>query len=137
MHDHLVVLGRRARIDPVVQRGLRDELHRVRLLLSHRGRFRGGIPGRGVERAGPEVRLVGDADEVRDQSHLARVPLHSTQRPILDSLESSINPTKSPTFRSGKTGEWKQYFTNEHKKVFKAIAGDLLVQLGYEKNYDW
>ena len=68
---------------------------------------------------------------------LARVPLHSRRQLILNSLESSINPTKSPTFRSGKTGEWKQYFTNEHKKIFKDIAGDLLVKLGYEKNYDW
>jgi len=68
---------------------------------------------------------------------LARVPLRSPRRLILDSLESSINPTKSPTFRSGKTGEWKQYFINEHKKIFKDVAGDLLVKLGYESNYDW
>ena len=68
---------------------------------------------------------------------LARVPLHSPQRLILDSLESSINPTKSPTFRSGKTGEWKRHFTEEHKKIFKDVAGDLLVKLGYESNYDW
>ena len=56
---------------------------------------------------------------------------------ILDSIESSINPTRSPTFRSGKTGEWKQHFTKEHKKIFKDVAGDLLVKLGYELNYDW
>src|SRR5512147_2136091 len=34
---------------------------------------------------------------------LARVPLQTTRRLILDSLESSINPSRSPTFRSGKT----------------------------------
>jgi len=56
---------------------------------------------------------------------------------ILDSLESSINPAKSPTFRSGKTGEWKKYFTEEHRKIFKDVAGDLLVRLGYESNNDW
>lgn len=66
-----------------------------------------------------------------------RVPLHSRRQLILNSLESSINPAKSPTFRSGKTGEWKQYFTNEHKRIFKDVAGDLLVKLGYEPNYDW
>ena len=68
---------------------------------------------------------------------LARVPLQAPRRLILDTLESSINPSKSPTFRSGKTGEWKKYFTDEHKKIFKDAAGDLLVRLGYEKDNDW
>jgi Sulfotransferase domain len=68
---------------------------------------------------------------------LARVPLQASRQLILDSLESSINPQKSPTFRSGKTGEWKKYFRPEHKKIFKDVAGDLLVRLGYEKNNDW
>jgi len=51
--------------------------------------------------------------------------------------ESSINPTKSPTFRSGKTGEWKKDFTDEHKQIFKDIAGDLLIKLGFETNLHW
>jgi hypothetical protein len=56
---------------------------------------------------------------------------------ILDAFEASINPKKSPTFHSGKTGKWKKHFTDEHKKIFKDMAGDLLVKLGYEKNNDW
>jgi hypothetical protein len=68
---------------------------------------------------------------------LARAPLHAPRPLILDSLESSINPTKSPTFRSGKTGEWKKHFTEEHKKILKEVAGDLLVKLGYEKDNNW
>jgi hypothetical protein len=68
---------------------------------------------------------------------LTRVPLHSRRQLILHSLESSINPAKSSTFRSGKTGEWKKHFTEEHKEIFKDVAGDLLVKLGYESNYDW
>jgi hypothetical protein len=68
---------------------------------------------------------------------LSRIPLRSTRELILDSLETSINPKKSPTFRSGKTGEWKKHFTEEHKKIFKDVAGDLLVRLGYEQNNDW
>ena len=68
---------------------------------------------------------------------LTRASLPSTRQLILDSLESSINPSRSPTFRSGKTGEWKQHFTEEHKKIFKDIAGDLLIKLGYEKNNAW
>jgi len=68
---------------------------------------------------------------------LARVPLRASRQSILDSLESAINPTKSPTFRSGKTGEWKRHFTDEHKLIFKDIAGDLVIRLGFETNLDW
>lgn len=68
---------------------------------------------------------------------LAQVPLQVPRQLILDSLESSINPSRSPTFRSGKTGEWKNYFSQEHKTIFKDVAGDLLIRLGYEKDHDW
>ncbi len=68
---------------------------------------------------------------------LQRVPLHTNRQLILDALETSINPRKSPTFRSGKTGEWEKYFTDEHKEIFKDVASDLLLKLGYEKDNDW
>jgi hypothetical protein len=94
----------------------------------------------------PEVLTIHFEDLINDHAatltrimdhFLARVPLQTPRQLILDSLESSINPTKSPTFRSGKTGEWKKHFKEEHKKIFKDVAGDLLVKLGYESNYDW
>jgi hypothetical protein len=52
-------------------------------------------------------------------------------------LIETIQPKKSRTFRSGKTGGWKNHFTDEHKKLFKDVAGDLVVRLGYEKNNNW
>ena len=52
-------------------------------------------------------------------------------------LVHAIQPQKSHTFRSGKTGGWREYFNEEHKKLFKDVAGDLVVRLGYEKNNDW
>jgi len=94
----------------------------------------------------PEVLTIHFEDLIHDRAaaltrimdhFLARAPLHTSRQLILDSLESSINPTKSPTFRSGKTGEWEKYFSDEHKKIFKDVDGDLLVKLGYEKNNDW
>ncbi len=75
-------------------------------------------------------------DRIADH-FLALVPLQTPRGLIRESLESSINPSRSPTFRSGKTGEWKKHFTAEHKKIFKEVSGDLLVKLGYEKNNDW
>ncbi len=94
----------------------------------------------------PEVLALHFEDLVNDRAaalarivnhFLARVPLAVSQKTILDSLESSINPGKSPTFRSGKTGEWKKHFTEEHKKIFKDAAGELLIKLGYELSNDW
>jgi len=94
----------------------------------------------------PEVLAIHFEDLINDRpstlTHiidrfLARAPLDAPRQLILKSLESSINPRRSPTFRSGKTGEWKKYFTEEHKKLFKDVAGDLLVKLGYEKDNNW
>jgi len=52
-------------------------------------------------------------------------------------LVESIQPGKSRTFRSGKTGGWREYFSESHKNLFKEVAGDLLVRLGYEQDNDW
>jgi hypothetical protein len=84
--------------------------------------------------------LVNDRASALDRiidHFLARVPLSVSRSHLRGALESSINPQKSPTFRSGRTGEWKQHFTPEHKLIFKEVAGDLLVHLGYEKDNDW
>jgi len=94
----------------------------------------------------PSVMKIHFEDLIHDRSgalnriiehFLARVPLQVERSLLLESLEMSINPSKSPTFRSGKTGEWKKHFTDEHKKIFKEVAGDLLIKLGYEKDHNW
>jgi len=41
------------------------------------------------------------------------------------------------TFSSGQIGSWKKYFNEEHKKVFKQVAGQLLIDLNYERDFDW
>jgi sulfotransferase 6B1 len=75
---------------------------------------------------------------IRIMDHLLACVLFSVPRQvILRSLEASINPRRSPTFRSGKTGEWRKHFTDDHKKSFKNVAGDLLIRLGYEKDNNW
>jgi sulfotransferase family protein len=84
--------------------------------------------------------LINDraASLTRIMDHLlTRAQLSAPRPEILDALEGSINPGRSPTFRSGKTGEWKKHFTTEHKKIFKDVAGDLLIRLGYEKDNAW
>lgn len=39
--------------------------------------------------------------------------------------------------RSGRTQEWKEVFTDKHKRQFKDLFGDVLIELGYETNNDW
>ena len=63
--------------------------------------------------------------------------LHVGEQEALRVLESAINPRKSPTFRSGKIGKWREAFNDAHKALFKEIAGDLLIRLGYEVDDEW
>ena len=45
--------------------------------------------------------------------------------------------TKSTTFRRGVVGDWQNHFAEEHKTAFKEIAGQVLIDLGYEQDLDW
>ena len=63
--------------------------------------------------------------------------IQTPREKALSILIESIQPKKSRTFRSGKTGDWREHFSDEHKKLFKDVADDLLVRLGYEENNDW
>ena len=80
-----------------------------------------------------DATLLSMLDEVEKTGYQIPTP----REKALSILVDAIQPKKSHTFRSGKTGGWTQYFTDEHKSLFKDVAGDLLVKLGYEKNNDW
>ena len=80
-----------------------------------------------------DTTLIAMLNEVEKTGYKIPTP----REKALSILIEAIQPKKSHTFRSGKTGGWTQHFTEEHKKLFKDVAGDLLVRLGYEKNNDW
>lgn len=63
--------------------------------------------------------------------------LHTSREQALQTLSAAIQPKKSFTFRKGEAGNWREHFTVEHKEVFKQVAGQLLIQLGYEADLDW
>lgn len=44
---------------------------------------------------------------------------------------------RSITFRAGKINSWREFFNEEHKRAFKRAAGQLLITLGYETDFDW
>lgn len=60
---------------------------------------------------------------------------------ILDRFSSqTMNPEDSHTYvkgGKGSIGGWQKYFNEEHKKAFKAVAGDLLIKLNYESDQNW
>ncbi|CCE24396.1 sulfotransferase domain-containing protein [Methylotuvimicrobium alcaliphilum] len=39
--------------------------------------------------------------------------------------------------RSGKEGQWKKMFQQEHKEYFHELFGDILIKLEYESDFDW
>ncbi|MBI5822766.1 MAG: sulfotransferase domain-containing protein [Chloroflexi bacterium] len=80
-----------------------------------------------------DVTLNAMLDEVEKTGYKIPTP----RGKALSILVEAIQPKKSHTFRSGKTGGWREHFTGEHKQLFKDVAGNLLVKLGYEKNNEW
>lgn len=80
----------------------------------------------------------GGSDEAQAQE-IANIAHHLNIRltpqkiaAIADNLFGGTN-----TFNKGQIGTWKEYFTEEHKQAFKNTAGQLLIDLGYEKDMNW
>ena len=55
----------------------------------------------------------------------------------MDRITSMVYNPKSSTFRKGKTGDWRNHLTPEHRAAFKRVAGQLLIDLGYERDLHW
>lgn len=95
----------------------------------------------------PEVLTLRYEDFLADREQVLRAIYdHVVRRGFPAALErdqavsllgDGIDPQRSPTFRSGKAGGWKAEFSPENKKLFKDVAGELLVRLGYEKDSGW
>lgn len=43
----------------------------------------------------------------------------------------------SSFFRKGVAGDWQGVFTERDRQIFKEEAGELLIELGYERDFDW
>jgi hypothetical protein len=60
-----------------------------------------------------------------------------TQKQIERMMKYVGQPERSSTYRKGAVGDWREEFSPEIKKLFKAHAGDWLIRLGYEKDNNW
>jgi hypothetical protein len=95
----------------------------------------------------PEVLALHYEDFILDRGEAAgQVFDHAVKRGFTPSLDreaaiqilaESVDPARSPTFRSGKVGGWGDSFTEQHKQLFKEVTGELLMRLGYEQDNDW
>lgn len=83
---------------------------------------------------------AGGGDEQRQYAEIRRIG-EFLGRPLSTSAAASIADrmysTKSLTYRKGVTGDWRNHFSPEHIDAFKEVAGDLLIQLGYEQDLRW
>jgi hypothetical protein len=55
----------------------------------------------------------------------------------VQALQAAIAPRRSGTFRRGQPGSWREHFSPDNVRTFKALTGDLLVRLGYERDQGW
>jgi hypothetical protein len=95
----------------------------------------------------PEVLALRYEDLLADlEASLQRIFAHAVERGFRSSLPeqqavarlaAAVQPERSPTFRSGKSGGWRDHFSNASKDLFKETTGDLLLRLGYEQNQNW
>ena len=60
---------------------------------------------------------------------------HNFAKKTKGRLPGQENP--SHHYRKGVSGDWKNHFTEKHKKYFKENFNDLLIKLGYEKDDNW
>jgi hypothetical protein len=54
-----------------------------------------------------------------------------------DELAAKIWSPKSATFRKGSIGDWRNHFSPAHIAAFKEVAGQHLIDLGYERDLEW
>lgn len=65
----------------------------------------------------------------------AALNMNVSDEKLLEAFDQSFGT--GTVFSKGKAGAWKEYFNEEHKELFKDVLGDVLIELGYEKDYNW
>lgn len=54
-----------------------------------------------------------------------------------ENMRASLSFFKGDFVRKGIIGDWKHLFDDTSTYIFKKHAGEILVELGYEHNFDW
>lgn len=87
-------------------------------------------------------RLVGPhgggsrTDQVQEIDAIARhLGLNLAAQEIESVADAAFGGTA--TFSGGVIGRWREHFTEEHKRACKELVGELLIELGYERDLKW
>jgi hypothetical protein len=51
--------------------------------------------------------------------------------------QAQRNQSIAPILSKGQPGNWRNFFSKDDREIFKDIAGDLLIEWGYEKDLNW
>ena len=73
------------------------------------------------------------------RTELERIARHlgiwHSEKQLLTVAEQLFGGTN--TFRKGTVGGWQTHFHDQHRQAFKDVAGQLLLDLGYEEDSEW
>ncbi|HCW08309.1 MAG TPA: sulfotransferase [Cytophagales bacterium] len=95
--------------------------------------FLNSYANRFFKRLGSSYRFTEDKMDEQFLEHL--IAKNHFQKLSNGRAHGNENPKSH--FRRGLAGDWKNHFQEEHKIEFKKMFGDLVVQLGYERDNDW
>ena len=124
--------------------GYKTESQEPARLLSIKDRY-AGLAGWGLASGYCAVffeNLVGERGGGSNESQSAEIARLADYLGILYSPNSLMNKIRDiygsgPTFRKGRIGRWESHFSAYHKMIFKDLAGQLLIDAGYETDMAW
>jgi hypothetical protein len=70
-------------------------------------------------------------DSMLDYLELNGLPISLTRQTAKEIINRTMSPDRSPTFRKGGSGGWREHFSDRNSEEFRAKTGDLLDLLGY------
>lgn len=81
----------------------------------------------------------GGGTSIKQRSTIINICKHLKINPDKKTVDNCVKKLfgKAPTFREGKIGSWKNHFTKEQTLLAKQELGQLLIELGYEKDLNW
>lgn len=115
--------------------GLLDIGTRLRLFAPWR-QARVNYTARFERLVGPQGGGTAEAQRAEVQSIARHLGLAPTREQV-ESIAARLFGQASLTFRRGQIGAWREHFREEHKAAFKRVAGQQLIELGYERDLDW
>ncbi len=83
---------------------------------------------------------LGGGTQEEQRGEISKVARHlnlELDPATLNHIASNVYSRKTSTFRKGTIGDWANHMAPEHKTAFNEVAGQLLIDLGYEADDNW